>query len=111
MNYYRLKQIDIDGKFSYSNIVTVRIAGNENKIVVLPNPVKDVAAISIRSEENTMAELQIVDGYGRSVKQFSLQLQVGEQLKTLDIANLSSGTYYIILNTHNGKSISRFVKL
>ncbi len=111
LNYYRLKQIDIDGKFTYSNIVAVRIAGNENKIVVLPNPVKDVAAISIRSEENTMAELQIVDGYGRSVKQFSLQLQVGEQLKTLDIANLSSGTYYIILNTQNGKSISRFVKL
>jgi hypothetical protein len=110
-NYYRLKQVDTDGKFMYSNVVAVRIGFNNNKISVLPNPVKNVAIVSIKTEEKITAQFQLVDGFGRSIRQFPLQLEKGEQLKQLDVADLPGGTYYIILNTPAGKVVSRFVKL
>ncbi len=111
LNYYRLKQIDLDGKFSYSNVIAVKISSGNNKLSVVPNPVKDVASISIMVEEDQKAELQILDGFGRVMQRTSYQLQKGEQVKQLNLADLTSGTYYITLNTTSGKLVSRFVKL
>ena len=40
-NYYRLKQIDNDGKFIYSNIILLNKAGDSNQWSVFPNPVNN----------------------------------------------------------------------
>jgi len=111
LNYYRLKQVDGDGKFSYSNVIAVKLSNANNKLSILPNPVKDVASISIIVEVDQSAALQVLDGFGRVMQRNSYQLQKGEQVKQLNLANLAPGTYYLTLHTSSGKLVSRFVKV
>jgi hypothetical protein len=39
MNYYRVKQVDYDGQYSYSNVASVEY--RTDKVIVFPNPVTD----------------------------------------------------------------------
>src|SRR5690606_19500476 len=48
--YYRLKQVDFDGKFSYSDVVSVRRI-EDGEVVISPNPVKDVLNIELKTTQ------------------------------------------------------------
>lgn len=81
-NYYRLKQTDYDGKFTYSNIVRTIIDVSE-ETRIYPNPTS--AHVNILSpSENT---LQIMDVFGKSYR----NQNISEGLNTIDVADLSAG--------------------
>ncbi|HKO81726.1 MAG TPA: T9SS type A sorting domain-containing protein [Chitinophagaceae bacterium] len=63
-NYYRIKQVDIDGTFSYSKIITLFNAAAQKATVVGPNPVKDVLNI-IEPKETLVRKMEIYDMNGR----------------------------------------------
>ena len=63
INYYRLKQIDLDGTSTYSNVVKLNFAGN-NKYNIYPNPVNDVLTVNIESAITNDATLKLVDMNG-----------------------------------------------
>jgi hypothetical protein len=94
--YYRIKQIDVDGRFTYSTILklTTNIAAT---ISIYPNPVKNIFTLSInKTLLNTNAV--ITTATGKTVKQLIItQLQ-----SQIDISNLSSGIY--LLKLTNGIS-------
>lgn len=98
--YYRLKQIDLDGHFSYSDVKTVKINGKSN-LLVFPNPAKEYISIST----STVNSYRVMDGYGKVVATIQ---NVDSQYK-FDISNLNSGLYYLQSIT-NGDTVS-FIKL
>ncbi len=61
--YYRLRQVDIDGAFSLSPIVTLNYSGDDNAIFLAPNPVIDKLLISVHEE----ARMDIYDITGKLV--------------------------------------------
>ncbi|HOZ76675.1 MAG TPA: T9SS type A sorting domain-containing protein [Ferruginibacter sp.] len=65
INYYRLKMIDRDGKFSYSYIIKID-AGKKYSISIIPNPVKNY--FIIKGAEG-FSGISIIDATGRIVKQ------------------------------------------
>lgn len=84
MHYYRVKQVDFNGKFSYSPVVSIETFSDE--IIVHPNPFKDFVFL-----RNTPESIQwvIFDVYGEAVLKGS-----GPQL---DVYNLPSGFYALRL--------------
>lgn len=116
-NFYRLKQVDIDAKFSYSGVVLVKMPKKEinNSLMVSPNPIiGGTATISFSSDASAGASRLIVcDANGRLLKSYSwLLLKGNNKINITDLNNLSNGTYYMFVTDSNGKNIGHtiFVK-
>jgi Secretion system C-terminal sorting domain len=63
-NYYRIKAVDIDGKFMYSAILLVKIA-DVNKVTVYPNPVKKGATLQLSLQNITASKIEIINAVGQ----------------------------------------------
>jgi hypothetical protein len=102
-NYYRLKMIDIDGKYTYSEVRTLTFDANGLTIVVYPNPVKDGIVYINTSAPCNRIELR--DITGRVIKIINVQ---GAQ-HTVSLSGLTPGTYFISVMTLNGKKVQKVV--
>ncbi|MBP9214791.1 MAG: T9SS type A sorting domain-containing protein, partial [Chitinophagaceae bacterium] len=112
ITYYRLKQIDKNGKFSYSNIVSVNPATiAKNTVAVYPNPiVGSIMNIGLQSTQNTKAALMITDVTGRIVLHQQSSIIKGSQLIQVDVSRLSTGTYYLTVLFNNEKITQKISK-
>jgi Secretion system C-terminal sorting domain len=66
INYYRLKQVDFDGQFTYSAVRSV-VFGKSNDVVITPQPVSDFLQVELVEALREDATWQIVDFAGRVV--------------------------------------------
>jgi Secretion system C-terminal sorting domain len=105
--YYRLKQMDNDGKFAYSEIKRVfNSTKTTNTVSIYPNPAKDNFNIKIISE-NAVSNISITvyDELGKQVLYKSTSLIEGLQTIQINSSQLSKGIYNLIIAT-NDKIIS-----
>lgn len=93
INYYRLKQMDFDGKFEYSKIEAVQFYDGQNTpIQIFPNPVKDGnLTIQLDGELTTQMLIQVFDLTGKK----RLQQSSFEHHNQLDVSSLSSGIFIV----------------
>jgi hypothetical protein len=91
--YYRLKMIDIDGKFKYSKIIAVRLNNNFSNALVYPNPTTDALTIKLFEQLESNSILQVTDVTGRKVKQ--MNLRSGSISIHLDVKTLAEGRYFL----------------
>jgi hypothetical protein len=104
LNYYRLKQVDFDGQFNYSNVVTA-VVGKGKLKGIFPNPTTD--KVTLVGNDLTNDDLvTIFDLNGRNVK---TQKVSGSQI---DVSDLAKGFYILSISDINGQSVDRvrFVK-
>ena len=88
-NYYRLKQVDFDGKYEYTEILTVEFQQSTVDYQVYPNPATHY--LKIESEDLVGKMVQIFNVNGQLVKTFQHQSLITNLL----ITDLPSGTYFI----------------
>jgi Secretion system C-terminal sorting domain len=98
--YYRIKQVDLDGKTSYSEIGTVMLKNDKQSFTVWPNPVTEQIRISINSggSNNVHANAQIFDLSGRMF----VDKQVEGNTSTINVKDLPAGTYLIKVRSDDG---------
>jgi uncharacterized repeat protein (TIGR03803 family) len=108
-NYYRLKIIDKDGKFSYSQIRSINNTGSFN-VVVYPNPVRDNLTLDFNSEKKIDAKLQIVNAEGKPVLSKKIQIEQGASKQQINTSALSSGNYFIKITSSDIQSELKFIK-
>jgi uncharacterized protein len=82
INYYRLKQLDLNGQFEYSKIVSVVVAQQNNTIQVYPNPVRSLLYINATEE---IQSVQLFDMVGQ-LKKESLSTGLFNELNVNDLA-------------------------
>lgn len=93
--YYRLKQIDMNGKATYSPIKTIKIA-SANFISVGPNPFIDQVKINTDSESNGKISIKIINSNGNALIDKSFDAKKGRnEFKINNLGNLSAGMYII----------------
>jgi hypothetical protein len=93
--YYRLKMIDNDGTFSYSNIVSLFKKGIV-ELAVYPNPAKDYVTITTNSKnENTY--LVISDAIGKLVK----KMLIMSDTMNVNTSSFLNGMYHIQIIKNN----------
>lgn len=110
--YYRLKMIDIDGRYSYSNIIRLSKSGiKKSGMVISPNPVISNAMASLRVDAvaGGQAELKIIDMLGKVVlKQQNNVYEGSNNLVLNNLNRLQPGTYILQMTTGNTTEVTRF---
>jgi Secretion system C-terminal sorting domain len=102
-SYYRLRQLDVDGKEEFSRTVSVVLGTREPSIQLYPNP----AMSSLNIECSEAAQLQVFDGMGRLVAATQL---TEPGVLPLDVSNYGAGAYFIKVKTEKQFQTMRFQK-
>jgi hypothetical protein len=94
INFYRLKQVDLDGHFTYSGVRMVKF-GNSVKPVIYPNPVSSVFTAVSGSE--LIREIVIYNVQGKAV-QFAMGNSTAADMK-VNVSLLPEGVYFAKVKT------------
>lgn len=104
--YYRLKQVDLDGKTAYSQVLTVRAAGVRAAVQVYPNPARGQVYVQAEQLAGT-ARYEVVQMGGQTVAQGTVQL--GAQPAKLDLSRLAPGQYMLRISLDGTSYTDRVV--
>jgi len=107
VNYYRLRQIDFDGTFTYSDIVSVEF--ERRGFHIFPNPVESALHLQFDTAQ-TEIEVNIISITGKVIHSEVVDFSGGATLVTFDIANYPSGIYFLSVNDGNEIQVQRFIK-
>lgn len=102
LNFYRIKQIDLDGKYTYSSVASVRI-DRETALKIIPNPASSF--FILQGTQNVNA-LSIFDTTGRITRQWR-NVKNNQQL---DINDLPPGMYIIKITENDKESTHKLIK-
>jgi uncharacterized repeat protein (TIGR01451 family) len=98
--YYRLKQIDIDGKSIYSKVVSVKLKKAVAAFVVSPNPFSSYVNVNVEATTNESAVIKILSMAGTELVTKNVQMVKGTNFISLDeLSKLPVGNYILQVNT------------
>ena len=112
LTYYRLKQIDFDGRFSYSDVI--RVINDDlpsSDFDLFPNPTKGEVTIRFNSKAIILAKIMVENPLGEIESIDFLQTKKGVNKKTFNIEHLSTGVYIIHLILNDQTITNKLVKL
>ncbi|MBD3750054.1 MAG: T9SS type A sorting domain-containing protein [Sphingobacteriales bacterium] len=103
-NYYRLKQIDFDGKFDYSDVRAVNFNFDNVQVLVYPNPANEV--INLSGMDTSSYEVSIYNTIGE------LLFKEQSSSSTIKIpSKITTGTYVLQLKLNDGSTIVKKVSI
>lgn len=93
--YYRLKQVDNDGKITYSKVLAVRLQSKADVVMqVSPNPFAKNLNISFNATESGVAQIRLINTTGQTLLSKQSTISKGHNSIQLDgLTTLSSGIY------------------
>ncbi len=108
LNYYRIKQVNNDGTFSYSKVLSFSRAAYANAFIsVYPNPSNGPVHLRFTSNGALKTTLvQVVDLKGRLIEAKSISIQNGLNDIPYDVSHLAQGTYFLKLSGIEDRGIS-----
>lgn len=104
INYYRLKQFDVDGKFEYSLVKSISF-NSAYSISVSPNPARDFINISASNNRNTVLVIQLADVTGKILR----TIQSSQSSIKISTAGIVKGLYFIKVNDENTVQTQRVI--
>jgi len=109
--YYRLKQIDLDRKESFSNIVPVKIKKTSQLITVSPNPFKDFMNVNVEWNKAESVAVKIFNVQGKEVFSKKIQMNSGNNFLKIDkLANLPNGNYLLQFISSSQNVVQKITK-
>ncbi|MEO6329124.1 MAG: T9SS type A sorting domain-containing protein [Ginsengibacter sp.] len=109
--YYRLKQVDQDGKKSYSRVITLRANANTKPLLISSNPFINYFNINVNWDKDEASVLNILDASGKKLAGKKIFLNKGfNNIKVDDVALFSPGTYILRIVSKNKKIVEKIVK-
>ena len=110
---YRLKMIDLNGDWKYSNEVEVSLGGENLNWLgeIVPNPASGTAMVSYSISTAANVEFNLYDNAGKIVRNYSLgMVEAGSQNYPLDLSTVASGSYTLRLIA-NGQALSTQIRV
>ncbi|MFT7034536.1 MAG: hypothetical protein ACJA2S_003053, partial [Cyclobacteriaceae bacterium] len=92
-SYYRLKQTDFDGKFTYSPIVYVNFGDIQTSVTIYPNPTRNEVNIYGSAEE--LSVLKIYNALGLDLTDRTTIIESNDRKMVINLSGLKTGMYYI----------------
>lgn len=94
--YYRLKIVELNGGIKYSNIISFKLNGIKQGIVVNPNPAVSFFTLKINATKESQAAIRVLDFAGRTVINQNNRVLSGLNTFTFtNISHFSAGTYTV----------------
>lgn len=104
VNYYRLKMIDIDGKFTHSNILQVRRSAT-SKVSVYPNPFVSTIQIELQNDREEKLSIRLINAAGAVIHDSRKDVRRGLNVFSINDLNLPGGTYILQIRNSEGELI------
>jgi hypothetical protein len=109
-NYYRLKQVDFDGQYEYSKIISVEIPNDKPHLTITPNPNPGQFTLHLQNPEAAPTTARLLDSWGRVVWVFSTEEGLPElQLLAEPEAPLTDGIYTLVVFAGQHQIMERVV--
>ena len=108
--YYRLKQVDIDGKVKYFHIIKIVRTDLPDIEINFQNPVKDNLLLNIRANVNGQAELKVISMNGTVMFGKTIKYNKGDNTSITNFSSLPAGKYILSVVGENTKTAKTFIK-
>jgi len=109
--YYRLRQVDIDGADSYSEVVAVNCDKSKSLLSIQPNPGQSKVTLSFVEPEDGLVTVNFIDYTGRLVFSLNTQAIKGFNKMPVNVETLSDGVYYIdVRSAKSNLDVSRQIR-
>lgn len=105
--YYRIKETDFDGQFTWSPVITFKLDETaQATATAFPNPFTNNFSVQYKSSQNEVAVLRLVDQTGRTIQNVTWNLRKGSNIIQLDnVEKLARGFYIIELRNSTGMKL------
>ncbi len=111
INYYRLKQVDYNGKFTYSKAISINNKQiNKSTISIYPIPSGKELNYEFYAEENSIVNIYLIDVCGNIIVHEQTKSNRGMNKSQISIETLSDGMYFLKINTDTKQSQIKFIK-
>ncbi len=91
--YYRLKQLDDNGQYTYSPIEVIKMASLDTEVSTYPNPVENELTVRFSSESQEDYSLSILNNLGQEVRYLDPLPRHTETI--VDLSDLPAGSYWL----------------
>jgi hypothetical protein len=108
MNYYKIKQIDADGRYTFSIVSNVYFSNNQT-ITIQPNPIENNQIdFVIDSDSESTKTVKIFDLNGKTIYSEVISVQSGRQKVSLPAEQLIKGMYFMSIVDENNVSLQTY---
>jgi hypothetical protein len=111
--YYRLKQTDFNGNYSYSSVISVENKMDQIAVTnVHPNPTSSDLSFDFYAPVNGTVKIQILDYTGRVVVNKKQSTETGKSVLNTEMGTLAKGVYSLVVEFSEGhyKSVTKVIK-
>ncbi len=106
--YYRLKQVDFNGAYKYSQIITSNCVDENNELSIYPNPIKNSFTIKLLKNTTYPLQLEVRDYLGRKIHH---QIIVSSVTEIKLDKQILDGAYFIKVFNDNEQFVKKIVKI
>ncbi len=96
--FYRIKQVDKDGQFIYTDVARTNCQVKNISSVIYPVPAKDVLNVVIKSDRAVRTQLMLYDMQGKLVRKVDAAIITGNNNFRINLIGLASGDYMLRSN-------------
>jgi len=105
--YYRIKQVDLDEKVTYSDTKRASLKGSDNAVRIIPNPVNQVLRVILGANIPTATvSIKIIDTKGVVVMKRIYPLNANKKIE-LNVAGLARGQYFLTVANDRGLLVTK----
>lgn len=112
VNYYRLRQVDLDGQDELSKVITVNMDDNNTglRLKAFPNPAQENISLQwFSSQTSEEGLIRLIDaGSGREVRRYAIPN--GNSQMEIPVSQLPAGHYFFQMEQQGERQTVRFVK-
>ena len=94
-DFYRLTEVDLDGKIGYYSILEVSLASEPAGLNISPNPNTGTVYLELVHSDIGPLQISLLDVQGRTIKNWTFEKQSLSWNQSLSLAGVASGTYFI----------------
>lgn len=106
LNYYRLRMVDLDETFEYSNVIAIQVKSKIDFSLFYPNPVNEDLNYSFEEDQEDEIKVEIFDILGRLLAFNNFTTLVGMNTIEISFSKFESGFYQVKV-THTKSGISK----
>ncbi|HEX5001826.1 MAG TPA: T9SS type A sorting domain-containing protein [Bacteroidia bacterium] len=110
VNYYRLKQVDYDGSFTYSKLIATNYLSSISGVQLLTNPANAFTTLKFIAENRTPVDIKITDAAGALIFKQTAAATKGINYVPIDVSGFSNGLYFVTVLTDNKQTVLKLAK-
>lgn len=110
INFYRLKMVDLNGEYEYSDVLTMNGTASVNMYLV-PNPTSKSLEIIYHSRSKSESVIEIMDSKGAIIHRLKNDCVKGQNSVSLDVEEYFKGVYTVHINVNGEILTNKFIKL